>query len=225
MNVLVVEDEKRLAAALKKILENAGYHVDAVFDGQTGLDYALSEMYDVIVLDVMLPRMDGFEVIRQIRRKGVSTPVLFLTARSQLRDKVTGLDRGGDEYMTKPFQPEELLARLRALTRRKGEIVLNEATFGDLTLVLDTCDLLCGERSVHLSYREFEVAKIFITNPNQTISKDQMLLKVWGTEADVADNSVEAYISFIRKKIKFLKSNVQIVTLRMLGYRMQSKEA
>ena len=224
MNVLVVEDEKRLAAALKKILENAGYHVDAVFDGQTGLDYALSEMYDVIVLDVMLPRMDGFEVIRQIRRKGVSTPVLFLTARSQLRDKVTGLDRGGDEYMTKPFQPEELLARLRALTRRKGEIVLNEATFGDLTLVLDTCDLQCGERSVHLSYREFEVAKIFITNPNQTISKDQLLLKVWGTEADVADNNVEAYISFLRKKLKYLESGVEIATLRMLGYRMQEKE-
>ncbi len=224
MNVLVVEDEKRLAAALKKILENAGYHVDAVFDGQTGLDYALSEMYDVIVLDVMLPRMDGFEVIRQIRRKGVSTPVLFLTARSQLRDKVTGLDRGGDEYMTKPFQPEELLARLRALTRRKGEIVLNEATFGDLTLVLDTCDLLCGERSVHLSYREFEVAKIFITNPNQTISKDQLLLKVWGTEADVADNNVEAYVSFLRKKLKYLESEVEIATLRMLGYRMQQKE-
>jgi len=221
MNVLVVEDEKRLAAALKKILENAGYHVDAVFDGQTGLDYALSEMYDVIVLDVMLPRMDGFEVIRQIRRKGISTPVLFLTARSQLRDKVTGLDRGGDEYMTKPFQPEELLARLRALTRRKGEIVLNEATFGDLTLVLDTCDLLCGERSVHLSYREFEVAKIFITNPNQTISKDQLLLKVWGTEADVADNNVEAYVSFLRKKLKFLKADVAINTIRMVGYRME----
>ena len=224
MNVLVVEDEKRLAAALKKILENAGYHVDAVLDGQSGLDYALSEMYDVIVLDVMLPRMDGFEVIRQIRRKGVSTPVLFLTARSQLRDKVTGLDRGGDEYMTKPFQPEELLARLRALTRRKGEIVLNEASFGDLTLVLDTCDLQCGDRSVHLSYREFEVAKIFITNPNQTISKDQLLLKVWGTEADVADNNVEAYVSFLRKKLKYLESGVEIATLRMLGYRMQEKE-
>ncbi|MGI6221118.1 MAG: response regulator transcription factor [Coriobacteriales bacterium] len=224
MNVLVVEDEKRLAAALKKILENAGYHVDAVFDGQTGLDYALSDMYDVIVLDVMLPRMDGFEVIQQIRRKGISTPVLFLTARSQLRDKVTGLDRGGDEYMTKPFQPEELLARLRALTRRKGEIVINEASFGDLTLMLDTCDLQCGDRSVHLSYREFEVAKIFITNPNQTISKDQLLLKVWGTEADVADNNVEAYISFLRKKLKYLESGVEIATLRMIGYRMQEKE-
>lgn len=223
MNVLVVEDEKRLAAALKQILEQAGYHVDAVFDGQSGLDYAESGLYDVIILDVMLPRMDGFEVIRRLRRGGNSTPVLFLTARSQLSDKVTGLDQGGDEYMTKPFQPEELLARLRAITRRKGEIVIEEASFGDLVLDLSTCYLRCGEREVHLSYKEFEVAKLFMTNPNQTISKEQMLVKVWGMDADVADNSVEAYISFLRKKLKFLKSNVEIATLRMIGYRMQEK--
>lgn len=223
MNVLVVEDEKRLAAALKQILEKAGYHVDAVFDGQSGLDYAESDLYDVIILDVMLPKMDGFEVIRRIRQAGISTPVLFLTARSTLTDKVTGLDRGGDEYMTKPFQPEELLARLRALTRRKGEIVIDEARFGDLVLDLGTCNLTCGDKQVHLSYKEFEVAKLFMTNPNQTISKDQMLLKVWGMDADVADNSVEAYISFLRKKLKFLKSNVEISTLRMIGYRMQMK--
>lgn len=223
MNVLVVEDEKRLAAALKQILEQAGYHVDAVFDGQSGLDYAESGLYDVIILDVMLPRMDGFEVIRRLRRGGNSTPVLFLTARSQLADKVTGLDQGGDEYMTKPFQPEELLARLRAITRRKGEIVIEEASFGDLVLDLSTCYLRCGEREVHLSYKEFEVAKLFMTNPNQTISKEQMLVKVWGMDADVADNSVEAYISFLRKKLKFLKSNVEIATLRMIGYRMQEK--
>lgn len=223
MNVLVVEDEKRLAAALKQILEQAGYHVDAVFDGQSGLDYAESGLYDVIILDVMLPKMDGFEVIRRLRRGGNSTPVLFLTARSQLSDKVTGLDQGGDEYMTKPFQPEELLARLRAITRRKGEIVIEEASFGDLVLDLSTCYLRCGEREVHLSYKEFEVAKLFMTNPNQTISKEQMLVKVWGMDADVADNSVEAYISFLRKKLKFLKSNVEIATLRMIGYRMQEK--
>ena len=178
MNVLVVEDEKRLAAALKQILEQAGYHVDAVFDGRSGLDYAESLLYDVIILDVMLPKMDGFEVIKRLRRDGVSTPVLFLTARSTLTDKVTGLDQGGDEYMTKPFQPEELLARLRALTRRKGEIVIEEAAFGDLVLDLSTCILKCEDREVHLSYKEFEVAKLFMTNPNQTISKEQMLVKV-----------------------------------------------
>ncbi len=224
MNVLVVEDEKRLAAALKQILEQAGYHADAVYDGATGLDYAESGMYDVVVLDVMLPRMDGFEVVRRLRQANVSTPVLFLTARSQLADKVTGLDQGGDAYMTKPFQPEELLARLRALTRRKGEVVLDEVSFGDLALDLNTCNLICGKRSVHLSYREFEVAKLFMINPNQTISKDQLLLRVWGVDSDVADNNVEAYISFLRKKIKYLKSNVEIATLRMMGYRMQEKQ-
>ncbi|MGI6216763.1 MAG: response regulator transcription factor [Coriobacteriales bacterium] len=224
MNVLVVEDEKRLADALDQILTESGYHVDAVYDGKAGLDYAESGMYDIIVLDVMLPKMDGFEVIRKIRQANISTPVLFLTARSQLSDKVTGLDRGGDEYMTKPFQPEELLARIRALTRRKGEIVLDEASFGDLVLDLNTCNLKCGSKSVHLSYKEFEVAKLLMLNPNQTISKDQMLLKVWGTDAEVAGNNVEAYISFMRKKLKHLKSNVEIVTLRMLGYRMQVKD-
>ena len=224
MNVLVVEDEKRLAAALKHILEEAGYHVDVVYDGQSGLDYAETGMYDIVILDVMLPKMDGFEVIHRLRRKQVSTPVLFLTARSQLSDKVTGLDRGGDEYMTKPFQPEELLARMRALTRRKGEVVLDEVAFEDLTLDLNTCDLRCGDKSVHLSYKEFECARLFMLNPNQTISKEQMLMKVWGLDADVADNSVEAYVSFLRKKLKFLKSNVEIATLRMIGYRMQLKE-
>ncbi len=225
MNVLVVEDEKRLAAALVQILTDSGYHVDAVYDGQSAVDYAVTDMYDMVVLDVMLPRKDGFEVVREIRQANISTPVIFLTARSQVADKVTGLDRGGDAYLTKPFSPEELLANIRALTRRKGEVVLDEATFADLTLDLNTCNLSCGSKSVHLSYKEFEVARLFMLNPNQTISKDQMLLKVWGTEADVADNSVEAYISFMRKKLRFLKSNVEIVTLRMIGYRMQEKQA
>ncbi len=225
MNVLVMEDEKRLAAALVQILTDSGYHVDAVYDGQSAVDYAVTDMYDMVVLDVMLPRKDGFEVVREIRQANISTPVIFLTARSQVADKVTGLDRGGDAYLTKPFSPEELLANIRALTRRKGEVVLDEATFADLTLDLNTCNLSCGSKSVHLSYKEFEVARLFMLNPNQTISKDQMLLKVWGTEADVADNSVEAYISFMRKKLRFLKSNVEIVTLRMIGYRMQEKQA
>lgn len=221
MNVLVVEDEKRLSEALEQILTDAGYHVDAVYDGQAAVDYAESDMYDMIVLDVMLPKKDGFEAVKEIRQANISTPVVFLTARSQVADKVTGLDRGGDAYITKPFSPEELLATIRALTRRKGEVVLDEAVFDDLHLDLDTCNLKCGDRSVHLSYKEFEVAKLFIFNPNQTISKEQILLKVWGTESEVADNSVEAYISFMRKKLRFLKSNVEIVTLRMLGYRMQ----
>ncbi len=225
MNILVVEDEESLAAALKQILIDSGYGVDAVFDGQAGLDYAMSGMYDVVVLDVMLPKMDGFEVVQRMRQLGNSTPVLLLTARTTLSDKVTGLDSGADQYMTKPFQPEELLARIRAMSRRKGEVVYEKLEFGDLELNLDTSELKCGNRFVHLSYREYEVAKLFMSNPNHTFSKEQILLKVWGVGSEVADNSVEAYVSFLRKKLKYLRTNVEIATLRMLGYRMQEKNA
>ncbi len=223
MNVLVVEDERGLAEALVEILSDSGYSVDSVYDGQSGFDYAMSGMYDAVILDVMLPKMDGFEIVNKMRKMGNSIPVLFLTARTSLSDKVTGLDSGGDQYMTKPFQPEELLARIRALSRRKGEVVFEKLEFGDLELNLDTSELNCGEKVVHLSYREFEVAKLFMSNPNQTFSKEQILTKVWGVDSEVADNSVEAYVSFIRKKMKYLKTNVEIATLRMLGYRMQLK--
>ena len=224
MNILVVEDEKRLSEALVQILHDAGYHTDAVYDGQSAVDYAESELYDAIILDVMLPRKDGFEVVHELRRNSISTPVLFLTARSTVSDKVTGLDRGGDVYMTKPFQPEELLANLRAITRRKGEVVIDKIDFGDLSLDIESSTLECGDRQVHLSYTEYEIVHLFMCNPNQVISKDQMLVKIWGTEPDVAENNVEAYISFVRKKMKFLKTNVEIATLRKLGYRLQVKE-
>ena len=221
MDILVVEDEKRLAQALQQILTEAGYRADAVYDGRTGYEYAKSDYYDAIILDVMLPLMDGFEVVNKLRHDGISTPVLMLTARSQLVDKVTGLDSGADEYMTKPFEPEELLARLRALTRRKGEVILDELSFGNLTLDLNTRNLSSGGKSVRLSAREFEVLKLLMINPKQAISKDQILAKVWGVESDVVDNSVEAYVSFLRKKLKFLKADVAINTIRMVGYRME----
>ena len=221
MDILVVEDEKRLAQALQQILTEAGYRADAVYDGRTGFEYAKSDYYDAIILDVMLPLMDGFEVVNKLRHDGISTPVLMLTARSQLVDKVTGLDSGADEYMTKPFEPEELLARLRALTRRKGEVILDELSFGNLTLDLNSRNLSCGDKSVRLSAREFEVLKLLMINPKQAISKEQILTKVWGVESDVVDNSVEAYVSFLRKKLKFLKAGVAINTIRMVGYRLE----
>ncbi len=224
MNVLIVEDEQRLAAALQQILSDAGYSSDAVYDGQAGFDYAISGIYDVIILDVMIPKMDGFEVSRKLRQNGISTPILFLTAKTESQDKITGLDSGGDQYMTKPFQKEELLATIRAMTRRTGEVVFETIEYGDLKLDLNAGELSCKERQVHLSYREFEVVKLFLRNPNQTFSKEQILLKVWGIDSEVADNSVEAYISFLRKKLKYLKSNVEISTLRMLGYRLQLKD-
>ena len=224
MNVLVVEDETNLADALAHIMRDQRWSVDVVYDGKDGLAYGKSGLYDVIVLDVMLPEIDGFEVARRLRAEGNSTPILMLTARSSIKDKVGGLDCGADDYMTKPFNPEELLARLRALSRRTGEVVLNTLSFGDLSLDLSEMNLTCGENSVHLSLRECEVMKLLMSNPQTTLSKSALLARVWGTQGEAGANNVEAYISFLRKKISFLGSEVTIRTIRMLGYRLDVAE-
>lgn len=221
MNVLVVEDERNLADAICQILKSEGIMTEAAYEGATGLMMAKSAMFDVIVLDYMLPRMDGLEVVRELRRAGVSTPVLMLTARTATTDKVDGLDAGADDYMTKPFEAPELLARLRALTRRKGDVVIEEARFGDLKLDLTTHDLSCGERTVHLSGKEFEVMSMLMSTTSRVVSKQDLLTRVWGSGVDASENSVEAYVSFLRKKVKHLHSKVQITTLRMLGYRLE----
>ena len=220
MQVLFVEDDVRLGQALGHILEENGYGVDVVHDGASGLDYAASDLYDVIILDVMLPKMDGFAVASELRRKGVGTPVLLLTARDAVADKITGLDAGADDYMTKPFSPAELLAHLRALTRRQGEVLFEVLRAGDLELNLESYDLACGAKSIHLSYKEFSICRILMANPGQVVSKDQLIAKVWGVESSAEDNNVEAYISFLRKKFTFLGSGARIETLRKAGYRL-----
>ncbi|MBM6999448.1 response regulator transcription factor [bacterium] len=224
MNVLIVEDEVNLAEALAHILKDQHWSVDVVHDGNAGLSYGLSDAYDVIVLDLMLPGIDGMEVARRLRAKGISTPILMLTARSSIKDKVSGLDCGADDYMTKPFSTEELLARLRALTRRTGEVVLDELQFGDLTLDLSNMNLTCGARSVHLSQREGDVMKLLMKTPKAALSKEALLTRVWGTQGESSANNVEAYISFLRKKLNFLNSRVVISTIRMLGYRLDDTE-
>lgn len=221
MNILVVEDERNLADAICHILSEAGYNAEAVYDGRSGLISAESGLYDAVVLDVMLPKMDGFEVVHELRRKGSSIPVLMLTARTSTIDKVGGLDAGADDYMTKPFEAPELLARLRALTRRQGDVILDQLTFADLTLDLNTHDLSCGEKKVHLSGKEFEVLRMLMSSTSRIVSKQDLLTRVWGTDGDASENSVEAYVSFLRKKINHLGSKVQITTLRMLGYRLE----
>ena len=220
MQVLIVEDDVRLAAAVAKILEENNYQVDVVHDGQAGLDYGESGIYDVIILDVMLPKMDGFEVAKQLRRKNIATPVLMLTARAQIPDKIEGLDSGADDYMTKPFSPAELLAHLRALTRRQGQVVFETMEFGDLKLNLESHDLACHEKSINLSYKEFSILSILMANKGQIVSKDTLIAKVWGVESSAVDNNVEAYVSFIRKKFKHLGSTAQIETVRKVGYRL-----
>ena len=221
MNILVVEDERNLADAICRILSDAGYNAEACYDGRSGLVSAESGLYDAVILDVMLPGMDGFELVHELRRKGNAVPVLMLTARTATTDKVEGLDSGADDYMTKPFEAPELLARLRALTRRQGEVVLDELAFADLTLDLATHDLRCDGRSVHLSGKEFEVLRMLMGSTSRVVSKQDLLTRVWGADGETSENSVEAYISFLRKKLAHLKSSVQITTLRMLGYRLE----
>lgn len=222
MQVLIVEDDIRLAQALGQILEENHYQVDLVHDGDQGLAYAESGSYDVIILDVMLPRKSGLEVVAELRRANVATPVLMLTARTTIQDKITGLDSGADDYMTKPFSPAELLAHLRALTRRQGQVVFEKIDFGDISLNLESHDLSCGSKSINLSYKEFSIANILISSEGQIVSKDMLISKVWGVESSAVDNNVEAYISFLRKKLKFLGSNTQIETVRKVGYRLES---
>ena len=221
MNLLIVEDEAALAGALEHILRKAGNLTDWVADGQSALDYIRDCSYDLVLLDIMLPKLDGISVLRQIRSEGIQTPVLLLTARATVPDKVLGLNAGADDYLTKPFDPEELLARVGAMTRRKGAMVLNELSFEDLTLDLNTVTLGCGKRDVQLSPKEFELARLMLSQPQMTFSKDLLISKGWGMDSEATDNNVEAYISFLRKKLRFLGSRVTIRNLQKIGYRLE----
>lgn len=223
MNILIVEDEKRLATALKQILTEQKHMADVVYDGDEGLDYALSGIYDLIILDVMLPYRDGFEVAQELRKNKIETPILMLTAKDTIADKVTGLDRGADDYMTKPFAPEELLARIKALTRRRGEVILDEEDFGDFNFNASTSTLTKGAKSVHLNFKEAEILKLLIANRDIIISKDDIITKVWGYDSDAGSNNVEAYISFLRRKFKFINSSTEIKAVKKMGYRLENK--
>ncbi len=222
MQVLVIEDEKRLAKALKQILEEKKYMVDVVFDGKDGFDYAVSGIYDVIILDVMLPKTDGFTVASELRKNKIETPILMLTARESVADRVSGLDCGADDYMTKPFAPEELLARLRALTRRRGEVILDIMEYGDVSFNISAGELSCRGKSIHLNYKESEIFKILLSKGGVIISKEDIITRVWGYEADVGDSNVEAYISFLRKKLLFVGSETQILSAKKLGYKLEA---
>lgn len=220
MQLLLVEDDKKLAASLGHILEENGHDVDTVYDGQAGFDYATQGDYDVVILDVMLPKMNGYEVISALRREHVSTPVLMLTARSSTADKITGYDSGADDYMTKPFSPAELLAHLRALSRRQGEVIFETLEFGDITLNLESMDLSCKGESIQLRMKEFLILKMLMMNAERIISKDAIITKVWGVDSAAEGNNVEAHMSFLRKKLKFLGSTVRIDTVPKMGYKL-----
>lgn len=224
MQILVVEDEVRLAEAVAEILSKQKYSVDVVHNGTDGLDYALSDQYDVIILDVMIPKINGFQVVKHLREAKNSTPVLMLTAKDEVSDKVQGLDYGADDYMTKPFDAEELLARVRALSRRQGDVQTEEINFADLVLNLSTNTLNCNSKSIHLGFKEFEVLKILMNNSKAITPKEDLIIKVWGLDSNAEDNNVEAYISFLRKKIFYLGSKVTIETIRKVGYKLEAPQ-
>lgn len=224
MRILIVEDEPILADTLREILISQRYTADVATDGEDGLYYATQVQYDAVILDIMLPKMSGFEVLKSIREKKINTPVLLLTAKDGVDDKVRGLDLGADDYLTKPFSSKELLARLRALTRRRGEVLLSEISFGDLQLNLSTFNLNCNGKKIHLGGKEFEIMRVLMLNEGIVLSKDTLISKVWGGDSDIMENNVEAYISFLRRKLDFLASNVQICAARKQGYYLSKGE-
>ena len=225
MRVLVVEDEARLADTVRDLLELDGYSVDVRHDGVSGLDDALTGIYDVCLLDVMLPKMNGFDVLRRLRESGSALPVLLLTARSEVEDRVEGLDSGADYYLTKPFEPRELLACVRALTRRQPELRKTDVMeYGDLALEKRTFTLRRGDRSVRLSRKEYDLMELLMLNRERVLTKETILVKVWGYETDAEMNSVEVYDSFLRRKLAHLRSRVHIRTLRMAGYCLETGE-
>lgn len=223
MRILIVEDELHLAEALTQILKKQHYSVDAVHDGRSGLDYALSGIYDLLLLDIMMPEMDGISVLRELRKEGVSTPVILLTAKGELSDKVAGLDCGADDYIAKPFQTEELLARIRAALRRKGEVVPEDALkYGDIELHLSQLKLTVGGKEMKLNLKESELLELLLTRKQAVTSKEQIIEKLWGFDSDVEYNNVEVYVSFLRKKLAFLHSMVKITTIRGAGYVLEA---
>lgn len=220
--ILLVEDEKQLSDALCQILMKNKYEVYPAYDGETGLDEALSGIYDTVLLDIMLPKRDGLSILRELRKQKISTPVLLLTAKGEVQDKVKGLDCGADDYLSKPFSTEELLARLRALSRRKGEIIVDNALqFADISLDLSSYELSAEGRSVKLSSKELEMMRYFLLRPSAVADKEDLMVKVWGYDSAAESNTLEVYISFLRKKLQYLHSRVKITCLRGVGYQLE----
>lgn len=219
MKILIIEDEVSLAEALVQILNKNKYDAEATYDGESGLDNALTGIYDLIILDIMLPKLNGLEVLKKLRTSKVQTPVILLTAKDDVSDKVKGLDYGADDYLTKPFVTDELLARTRALSRRRGELICdNNLSFHDLTLNLATYELTASTKSIRLGLKEFRILELFIMRGSHIISKEELLEKIWGYDSEAEYNHVEVYISFLRKKLAHIGSHVTIQTIRGVGY-------
>lgn len=223
MKLLLVEDEDRMAEALCEILRQENYEVDHCVDGINGLEAIESDIYDLVILDVMLPGMNGFEIVKKARRAGIRTPILMLTARGELDDKVMGLDSGADDYLTKPFMTKELLARVRALGRRNVNTPDGTLKFEDISLDVSTATLTCttNNQSVRLSEKECRIMEYLIANQNQILTREQLAVKIWGVESEAEYNNVEVYMSFTRKKLNFVEAKTEIKAVRGLGYELR----
>lgn len=223
MKILIVEDEKLLAESLCNLLESKGFEAEAVHDGKSGQEYAELGVYDLLILDVMMPEMDGYEVARRVRANRCTTPILMLTAKSGLEDRIEGLNAGADYYLTKPFDSRELLACINALLRRQGAQV-NELNYGNTALDLESGKLICGTKSVRLSAREFDVMRVLMTAREKNVSKETLLTKVWGYDSNAVENHVEVYVGFLRKKLASIGSDIRIEAIRRLGYHLEADD-
>ena len=220
MKILVIEDEQLLAQSIKAVLEQKGFEVETVYDGETGAEYARLGIYDLLILDVMMPGLDGFQVAKALRAERCATPILMLTARSGIEDRITGLNAGADYYLTKPFDTRELLACVNALLRRQGGQV-DELRFGNTVLDLSSSQLLCGEKNQRLSAREFDVMRLLMQSRERILSKEILLARVWGYESNAVENHVEVYVGFLRKKLRAIGSDIRITAVRRLGYHLE----
>ena len=223
MRILIVEDEKLLADSLQAMLEKKDFEVEVAYDGESGEEYALLGVYDLLILDVMMPKMNVYELARQVRAKRLGVPILMLTARAGLEDRIEGLNAGADYYLTKPFDTRELLACINALLRRQGSQV-DEMTFGNTALDLSTSMLICQDRSVRLSAKEFDVMRSLLQSGERNLSKEVILARVWGYDSNAVENHVEVYVGFLRKKLASIGSNIRIEAIRKLGYHLEVAE-
>ena len=221
MKILVIEDEKPLADSIRALLEKRGFDVECIYDGVNGAEYAQLCIYDLLILDVMMPGMDGFQLAKSVRARRCATPILMLTARSGLEDRIQGLNAGADYYLTKPFDTRELLACINALLRRQGGQV-DELTLGNTALELGSCTLVCGAQSVRLSAKEFDVMRFLLQARDSISPKETILAKVWGYDSNAVENHVEVYVGFLRKKLHSIGSNIRIEAVRRLGYRLET---
>lgn len=224
MKILLVDDERGLTDALSAILKQNKYSVDCAYDGENGLDMALSGVYDLIILDVMMPRLDGFSVLKILRDNKLDVPVLLLTAKSEVSDKISGLNLGADDYLTKPFNTDELLARIKALLRRKEKFTGDVLSFSDVSLDRDTFELICEDRKIALGKKEFQILEMLMLNSGKSINKEKFIEKIWGYDTEAEYNTIEVYVSFLRKKLMAVGAKTEIKSIRGIGYTLGDKK-